>query len=286
MTAPVVPSSASAEGETRPLTSADSPALRRLLDTDPVTHCFVASRLDALGGRIGADLWGYFRGDELVSALHIGANIVPVNTDADARAAFADRLLRTGRRGSSFVGPADEVLDLWSRVERRWGRPREIRAAQPLLAMDRDSVVAPDPLVRPALPHEIDILVPACVAMFTEEVGISPVSGGAAAAYRARIAELVHARRALVRMEQGLVVFKAEIGALSSTVCQVQGVWVAPARRGEGLSVPGMSAVVHYARRSIAPTVSLYVNDYNHAARACYAAVGFGQVGEFATVLL
>ncbi|MEK9811069.1 MAG: GNAT family N-acetyltransferase [Candidatus Nanopelagicales bacterium] len=286
MTAPVVQSSASAEGATRPLTAADAPALRRLLDADPVTHCFVASRLEALGGRIGADLWGYFRGGDLVSALHVGANIIPVATDADSRIAFADRLLRTGRRGSSFVGPADEVLDLWGRVERRWGRPREVRSAQPLLVIDRDGEVAPDPLVRPALPHEIDVLVPACVAMFTEEVGISPISGGAAAAYRARIAELVHGRRALVRMEQGTVVFKAEIGALSSKACQVQGVWVTPNRRGEGLSVPGMSAVVHYARRSIAPMVSLYVNDYNHAARACYAAVGLRQVGEFATVLL
>jgi predicted GNAT family acetyltransferase len=32
------------------------------------------------------------------------------------------------------------------------------------------------------------------------------------------------------------------------------------------------------------PTVSLYVNDYNLAARATYARVGFQQVGEFATV--
>lgn len=286
MTAPVVPSSASAEGETRPLTSADAPALRRLLDADPVTHCFVASRLESLGGRIGADVWGYFVGGELVSALHVGANIVPVATDAEARVALAERLLRTGRRGSSFVGPAEEVLDLWSRVEHRWGRPREIRAAQPLLMMDRDSDIPPDSRVRPARPHELDVLVPACVAMFTEEVGISPVSGGAAAAYRARIAELVHGQRALVRIEDGAVVFKAEIGALTTAVCQVQGVWVVPGRRGEGISVPGMSAVVHLARRSVAPVVSLYVNDYNRAARACYASVGFRQVGEFATVLL
>ena len=286
MTAPVVPSSASAEGSVRPLTSADAPALRRILDADPVTHCFVASRLVALGGRIGADLWGYFRGGVLTSALHLGANVVPVATDIDARVAFAERLLRTGRRGSSFVGPADEVLDLWRRVEGRWGRPREVRSAQPLLVIDRDSDVPPDPMVRAAQPHELSTLVPACVAMFTEEVGISPVAGGAAAAYRARIAELIAGRRAFVRVDDGDVIFKAEIGAVTDAACQVQGVWVAPSRRGEGLSVPGMSAVVHHARRTMAPRVSLYVNDYNHAARACYAAVGFEQVGEFATVLL
>ena len=36
--------------------------------------------------------------------------------------------------------------------------------------------------------------------------------------------------------------------------------------------------------RTIAPTVSLYVNDYNKPARATYARVGFDDVGEFATI--
>ncbi len=46
-----------------------------------------------------------------------------------------------------------------------------------------------------------------------------------------------------------------------------------------------MAAVVQLTRRNFATTVSLYVNDYNHAALASYQRVGFEQVGEFATVL-
>jgi predicted GNAT family acetyltransferase len=82
------------------------------------------------------------------------------------------------------------------------------------------------------------------------------------------------------------VVFKAEIGAASSRACQIQGVWVAPDRRGEGLGEPGVAAVVEIARSTVAPIVSLYVNDYNAVARRCYQAVGFRAAGEFATVLL
>jgi predicted GNAT family acetyltransferase len=80
-------------------------------------------------------------------------------------------------------------------------------------------------------------------------------------------------------------VFKAEVGTVTDGVCQVQGVWVAPDLRGRGLAEPGMAAIVGLARESIAPVVSLYVNDFNTAARKTYAAVGFEQVGTFATVL-
>lgn len=295
MTAPAIPSSPSAErdGLVRPLEFADLPDLDRLLDADPVAHCFVASRLDEVRAsdrpgrhRLASDFLVVERGGRCVAALHVGANVVPIATDDAARQALADRLRRGGRRGSSLVGPAQEVLDLWRLLDGAWGPAREVRARQPLLALDRAPRVEPDPLVRAVRPDEIDVLVPACIAMFTEEVGVSPVAGGAGAAYRARVAELVRAGRALARIEDGRVVFKAEIGAASRSACQVQGVWVAPERRGQGLSEPGMAAVAEIARERIAPIVSLYVNDFNAVARRCYDAVGFRAAGEFATVLL
>jgi predicted GNAT family acetyltransferase len=46
-----------------------------------------------------------------------------------------------------------------------------------------------------------------------------------------------------------------------------------------------MAAVVALARRDIAPVVSLYDNDYNHAARSTYRTVGFTDRGTFMSVL-
>ena len=273
----------------RALRAGDLAPLSALLDRDPVGHCFVAGRVESAGsdaGRLGAEMWGYHVDGRLASALYLGANVVPVGTDAAARAAFADRLRRTGRRGSSLVGPADEVLDLWRLLEPAWGPAREVRDRQPLLAIGAPPAVAGDPLVRAVRPEEIDILLPACIAMFTEVVGVSPVAGGAYAPYRARVAELIAEGRAFARIEDDAVVFKAEVGAMSRQCCQVQGVWVDPDHRGRGLATPGMAAVVALARAGLSPLVSLYVNDFNTAARRCYDRVGFEQVGEFATVLL
>ncbi len=288
MTAQAAPSSASVEAglTVRPLVADDLPALRRLLDADPVTHCFVASRLPERGRRLAAEFWAVDRGGQCVSALHVGANVIPIATDTGARRVLAERLRRTGRRGSSLVGPSLEVLDLWDRLGGSWGPAREIRARQPVLAMDSDSLLEQDMHVRAVRIEEIDLLVPACIEMFTEEVGVSPVSGGAGPAYRSRIAELIRAGRAFARIESGRVIFKAEIGAATPDACQIQGVWVAPDLRGQGLSTPAMAAVVRLSRQRVAPVVSLYVNDFNAAARRCYEAVGFRAAGEFATVLL
>jgi hypothetical protein len=155
-----------------------------------------------------------------------------------------------------------------------------------LLVTDRTPPgIVPDPLVRRVAKDEMDLVLPACVAMFTEEVGISPLAGDGGLVYQARVAELVSTGRSFARIEDGRVVFKAEIGAATPYACQIQGVWVTPERRGEGLSETGMAAVIDHALREVAPLVSLYVNDYNAPARAAYHRVGFREVGAFMSVL-
>ena len=110
--------------------------------------------------------------------------------------------------------------------------------------------MTPDPAVRQTRPDEIERYLPAAIAMFLEEVGVDPRLGDGGAGYRARVAELIGAGRAFVRFEQGEVVFKAEIGALSSRVGQIQGVWVHPEWRGRGLGQSGTAAVVAHLVRA------------------------------------
>src|SRR5579875_1705057 len=189
-----------------------------------------------------------------------------------AQVLIAGRPVRRGLRAVGLLRP-------------HWGPARDIRAAQPLMVIDGPPRVAADPGVRRVRSDEIDILMPACVAMFTEEVGVSPLAGDGGAAYRARVGELIRSGRAFARLEGGQVIFKAEVGAATSRACQVQGVWVRPEFRGQGLAAHGMAAVVTEARRAIAPVVSLYVNDFNAPARAAYRRAGFTEVGEFMSVL-
>jgi uncharacterized protein len=272
----------------RLLDERDRAAAMAVCDQDQVSNVFVASRIRALGlepGRLGAQIWGFEQNGQLTSLCYAGANLVPVQATSEAVVAFADRALRQGRRCSSIVGPSAAVTELWRLLRPHWGPARDVRAAQPLMAIDGPPEVAADPAVRRVRSDEIDILMPACVAMFTEEVGVSPLAGDGGAAYRARVTELIRTGRAFARVEDGQVIFKAEVGAATPQACQVQGVWVRPEYRGQGLAAPGMAAVVIEARRTISPVVSLYVNDFNTAGRATYRRAGFREIGEFMSVL-
>jgi predicted GNAT family acetyltransferase len=273
---------------TRVLDGNDLQEVQALLSRNPVEDVFVASRVEACGldtWRLGAEIWGYGERGALSSICYAGANLVPVQASLESVRAFAERARRQGRRCSSIVGSAAASLGMWQLLEPTWGPAREVRPNQPLMAIDDEPDVDPDPLVRRVQPHEIDVLLPACVAMFTEEVGVSPLVGDGGGLYRARVEELVALGRAFARIEDGAVLFKAEIGAATSEVCQVQGVWVHPSLRGRGVGAAGTAGVVALARQDVAPVVSLYVNDFNLAARGAYERVGFRQVGTFASVL-
>ncbi|MEV4247673.1 GNAT family N-acetyltransferase [Streptosporangium canum] len=272
----------------RVLDDNDRDEVLALLDADPVVNVFVASRVRAVGlnpARLGGQMWGFGPRGGLTSLCYAGANLVPVNAGTDAVHAFADRARKQGRRCSSIVGPADAVAPLWERLEPYWGAARAVRWAQPVMAVTTPSPVPIDPLVRRVRPEEFEILLPACVAMFTEEVGVSPEAGDGGALYRSRVAELIRIGRSYARIEHGRVVFKAEIGAVTPLACQIQGVWVHPDLRGRGHAAAGMASVVKHALDCFAPVVSLYVNDYNAPARAAYRKAGFEEVGTFMSVL-
>ena len=267
----------------------DRDAFLALTAQDPVVNVFAAyrARVTNMDPRwLGGEIWGRFEDDALVAGCHMGANLVPVQCTPDDVAMFADRALERVRSIATIVGPHDAVAALWDSVGDRWNPPREVRWRQPHLQIAADPLVAPDPEVRLTTASDLEALYPACVDMYTEEVGVSPETAGGRDLYQARVRQLISRGWSFARFDdRGRVIFKAEVACASPYAAQVQGVYVHPDRRGEGLSVVGMAAVVAMVHEQIAPTVSLYVNEWNAAARAAYARVGFTETARLSTLM-
>ena len=272
----------------RALTTADRDQALEVCARDTRSNVFVAARIleGALATSPGA-LLGYAEGSGLEAICWASANLVPVQCDVQALAAFATKLRRWRRQCSSVFGPADMVLPLWEQLRPTWGEPRDVRGYQPVLATTGPipAGVPRDPRVRRARFSEVDLVLPAAAAMFTEEIGYPPY-WGSRAVYRQGITSLIRQGHTFVRVDDGEVVFKADVGSVALGVAQIQGVWVAPRWRGQGLAGPAMAAVVEQVQAEIAEVITLYVNDFNAPARATYARVGFTEIGSFATILM
>ncbi|WP_417234543.1 GNAT family N-acetyltransferase [Arthrobacter sp.] len=273
----------------RVLAAEDTPALRGLIARDPVANIFMDAQLAATGTAAptagGSLVLGRFDAGELASALWVGANLVPVQAGPADAVPYATAVLALHRNFSSLFGPSRAVLPLWDslRPESRQ-HAFDVRARQPLMVLDQQPAILPSTRVRRSTSRDYDAVLPACAAMFQEELGYSPLDAGGSF-YRSRVRTLIHQGHSFVdTAADGSIRFKAELGTVSRHATQIQGVWVAPAHRGEGLAAPAMAAVAGSAL-ALAPVTSLYVNDYNAAALATYRRVGFEQVGEFATVL-
>lgn len=273
----------------RALGPADLGAFLELTDRDPVVNVFVdyRARTTSLEPRwLGGEVWGRWVDGDLVAACHVGANLVPVLATEDDARAFGERALGRGRTVSTIVGRHEPVSSFWDTVSPSWGRPREVRWQQPHLELAGPPKVEADPLVRRTNRADLAEVYPACVAMYTEEVGVSPEQGGGAELYRARVLQLMSRGWSFARFDDdGRLLFKAEVACASPHAAQVQGVYVVPDRRGEGLAERGMAAVAEIVRREIAPVVSLYVNEWNTPARRAYERVGFVETARFSTVM-
>lgn len=274
--------------DVRRLGPADLGGFLALAGRDPVANVFAISRAKVTNLEprwLGGEVWGRFVDGRLVAACHVGANLVPVQCTDDDMLTFAREAVPRRAQVVTIVGPSAPVEAFWAEVEPRWGPARDVRRGQPHLRIDAAPAVAPDRRVRQSRRADLAVLYPACVAMFTEEVGVSPEASGGADLYRARVSQLIAKGWSFARYEGDRVIFKAEVGCTAGGVAQVQGVYVAPDRRGEGLGTAGVSAVVALVQQRIAGTVSLYVNDWNAPARRAYAAVGFRETARFTTIM-
>ena len=223
----------------RQLDDADLSQTIEFLSRAPVANVFLLSRIRQGGldsARLGCPVHGVFRGGELVGLVHIGANLVPVIDDGRDSAvvdALASKIGRW-RRSSSIMGADVAVLPLYERLAQigpdTWGRPREVRSCQPLLAMSDRPRVVPDARVVRINERHFEPYFRAAVAMYTEEVGVSPLDPGDG--YRRHMLELVRQGRGLGIVDDGDVRWKSDVAVTWGNVCQIQGVWMDPAWRG------------------------------------------------------
>lgn len=274
----------------------DLAELLTFIDADPLANVVLAARLEHVATldptRLGGTVLGLRdAAGRLRAAAFCGGNLLPLGGSATDLRAIAGTLAERRRVSSAIVGRVDAVNALWQVLAPAWGRARLVRERQPLLVLDEpppptgNGPPAGIPSVRAMTEADLDGYLPAAIAMFREELDLPPLSPAATAEYRRRVAGLILRGRAFgILDDDGDVLFKADFGTVSRRTCQVQGVWTRPDLRGRGIATAALGEVLRRGLH-LAPTVSLYVNDFNESGRRLYRRLGMREVGILTTIL-
>jgi ribosomal protein S18 acetylase RimI-like enzyme len=246
------------------------PDLEQILDfcgEQPVERVFLE---DAARRGLGRFAGVADEDGRLTALCHVGANVVPAGAGC---AVFAAATLRGHAR--MIIGAEDAVAELWDVIAGRMPEPRDDRPGQPVYALDEP----PEPGetgLRAATIDDLDLLLPACAAAHSEEIGIDPIARDPEG-FRWRTRSQIEEGRSWLWIEDGTILFKAEASAWTPSAVQVQQVWVDPAVRRRGNAQRGMRDLCRLLLERV-PTVCLFVRPENAPAIRVYDAIGMRRV--------
>ena len=245
---------------------------------------------------------GWVRANGLVSPLHRGvfygcrdaagqltgvalighATMFEARTET-ALAALA-RLAQACPDAHMLLGESEQVQSFWAHYAPS-GQPLRLFCREQLFTQSLPVVVhEPLPGLRPATLAALDLIVPVHAQMAFAESGVNPLAQDAEG-FRRRCSRRIEHGETWVCVEDGRLLFKADIISETPAVIYLEGVWVHPDERGRGYGRRGLSQLSRTLLQRTA-AVSLLANETNVGAHAFYRRTGFKLSGRFDTIFL
>lgn len=203
-------------------------------------------------------------------------------TDA-AIEAFA-HLAQDCRTAHMMLGEQDNVEIFWHYYAENGQSlrlfSREILVEQSWPIEVREHV----PGLRLATLEDLELIVPAHAQLAFDDSGINPLDADAEG-FRRRCARRIEQGKTWVWIEDGRLIFKADVITDSAEVVYLEGVWVDPADRGQG---KGLRCLSQLSGELLMRTqsVCLLVNEKLESAQRFYKKVGFKVSGYYDTIYL
>jgi ribosomal protein S18 acetylase RimI-like enzyme len=183
-----------------------------------------------------------------------------------------------------IMGELERVEEFWGHYADE-GRPMRLACRELLFELSRPVEAAGEVEgLRLAAPDDLDLIVPIQAHLVELESRINPLDADPEG-FRARCLRRIGMGRTWVIVEDGKLLFKAEVQADTPEVIYLEGVWVDASVRGTGAGRKYMAALCRlmFARTR---TVCLLVNEENERAHRFYRSCGFRLRSVYDTIFL
>ena len=183
-----------------------------------------------------------------------------------------------------IMGEKERVADFWGHYAAA-GRQQRLACREWLFEFSwpieaRESFAG----LRRATPEELDLVMPVQAELAFAESGINPLQVDAEG-FRRRCLRRIEQGRTWVVIENGELIFKADVISRTAEVNYLEGIWVREDRRANGSALRFMSDLM---RRLLENTksVCLLVNEANKHAQSFYRKCGFHFRATYETIFL
>lgn len=208
-------------------------------------------------------------------------------------------LIETRTRGAirelaltaQIYGRLHMIMAEQSKVEEFWncyadeGQPMRLACRELLFELDRTVETSKKVEgVRLATIEDLDLIAPVHAAMAEAESGINPLETDREG-FLSRCARRIGKDRVWVLIEDGELIFKADVQAETSEVIYLEGVYVDPSFRATGLARRCFTQLCNTLLAK-APTLCVLANEDNEAAHVFYRMCGFRWTSNYDTIFL
>lgn len=194
-------------------------------------------------------------------------------TNNEAALAEFARLTQDCESAKTVMGETDKVERFLSYYKRDGQTPRLMYRERLFEMRHKQDVDERVTGLRLATVADLELVAPVHAQMAFEESGVDPLFVDPEGFYR-RCARRIQQKRVWVNVENGQLIFKADVISDTPEVIYLEGVYVSPEKRGNGL---GARCMKQLTNELLAGTnsVCLLVNHQNTAANACYKKAGY-----------
>lgn len=201
----------------------------------------------------------------------------------EALSAFVN-LAQNSSRTHVLMGELEQVEHFWNLYSNGGQAPR--LKCRELLFEQRFPVKVEKPVqgLRRATLRDLEMLLPVHAAMTCEETGVNPLEKDPSG-FRLRVGRRIEQGRVWILMKDDRLIFKADVVSDTPEVIYMEGIYVAPQDRGQGI---GRRCLSQLTRNLLARTklVSLLVKEDNEGASEFYLKSGFKLRAYYDTIFL
>ena len=269
------------------LANSDAPEVLKFLAQRPI-HTIAMMGLINDNGIVSPFNRGTFFGCRDLNGQLEGVALVGhatlMETVSDRALAALAQIARQCPNTHMIMGEKDRLADFWSHYSEA-GRKQRSACREWLFELSwpveaREEVDG----LRPATVAELELVMPVQAELAYAESGVNPLDVDPQG-FRERCLRRIEQGRTWVVVENGLLVFKADVISKTPEVNYLEGIWLREDRRNKNLGTRFMSELM---RRLLQDTksVCLLVNESNEWAQGFYRKCGFHFRATYETIFL